>query len=225
VSTLAAIPVNALDRALVAERVQLHAAIGRVIDSGWYVLGPETEAFEEDFAAYVGVAHCVGVGNGTDALEIALLAVGVRPGDTVATVANAGMYATTAILKIGALPLLVDVAASDLLMSAATLQDALDQHGGPLAAVVVTHLFGQLADVTSLIPLCRSVGIPVVEDCAQAVGAQRHGQRAGSFGKVGTFSFYPTKNLAALGDGGAVVTADADLGQRGPATAAVRLGP
>lgn len=213
-SVLAPIPVNALDRALAAERRDLHAAVARVVDSGWYVLGPETEAFEREFAEFVGVAHCVGVGNGTDALEIALLALGVQPGHTVATVANAGMYATAAIVKIGARPLFVDVGPDDLLMTAATLGAALDQHDAAVSAVVVTHLFGQLADVSALIALCERLGVGVVEDCAQAAGSRRDARHAGSFATIGTFSFYPTKNLAALGDGGAVATDDADLAAR-----------
>ncbi|MGI8677503.1 MAG: DegT/DnrJ/EryC1/StrS family aminotransferase [Jatrophihabitans sp.] len=211
---LTPIPVNALGRALAIERDDLHAAVTRVVDSGWYVLGPETEAFEQEFAEFVGVAHCIGVGNGTDALEIALLAVGVQPLDTVITVANGGMYATSAILKIGARPLFVDVGRTDLLMTAATLAAALDQHGSSVSAVVVTHLFGQLADLTSLLAVCEPLGVPVVEDCAQAAGARRGSSHAGSSATVGTFSFYPTKNLAALGDGGALVTDDADLAVR-----------
>lgn len=201
---LTRIPVNALDRAVAAERDDLHAAITRVLDSGWYVLGPETEAFEREFAEFIGVSDCVGVGNGTDALEIALLAVGVQPQDSVITVANAGMYATTAILKIGARPLFVDVAPGNLLMDAGALRAAVER-GAAVAAVVVTHLFGQLADVTELIAMCERLGVAVVEDCAQAAGA---------FATVGTFSFYPTKNLAALGDGGAVVTSDPDVAAR-----------
>ncbi len=211
---LTRIPVNALDRAVAAERDELHAAITGVLDSGWYVLGPETEAFEREFAEFVGVSECIGVGNGTDALEIALLAVGVKPQDRVATVANAGMYATTAILKIGARPLFVDVAPGNLLMDAGGLRAELEQHGRAVAAVVVTHLFGQFADLTELIAMCQQLGVAVVEDCAQAAGARRGTRHAGSLGTAGTFSFYPTKNLAALGDGGAVVTSDPDLAAR-----------
>lgn len=211
---LTRIPVNALDRAVAAERDNLHAAITRVLDSGWYVLGPETEAFEREFAEFLGVSDCVGVGNGTDALEIALLAVGVKPQDSVITVANAGMYATTAILKIGAWPLFVDVAPGNLLMDAGAFRAAVEQRDAAVAAVVVTHLFGQLADVTQLIAMCERLGVAVVEDCAQAAGARRGARRAGAFATVGTFSFYPTKNLAALGDGGAVATSDPDLAAR-----------
>ncbi|PZS13571.1 MAG: erythromycin biosynthesis sensory transduction protein eryC1 [Pseudonocardiales bacterium] len=214
VTAIAAVPVNALSRAVAAQREELHATAARVIDSGWFVLGPETEAFEQEFAASLGVGHCVGVGNGTDALEVALVAVGVSAASTVATVANAGMYATSAILKIGAKPLFVDVDAQDLLMTAASLRAAVEGHPGPVAAVVVTHLFGQLADVAPLLALCRSIGAALIEDCAQAAGARRDGRLAGSLATIGTYSFYPTKNLAALGDGGAVVTDDPGLADR-----------
>lgn len=210
----APVPLNDLARAAASERAQLHAAVCAVIDSGWYVLGPQTEAFEQEFASAVGVAHCIGVGNGTDALEVALLALGVQAGDTVVTVANAGMYASAAIVKIGARPLFADVEPLDLLMSEATLRCALDRHHGAVSAVVITHLFGQLADIEPVVALCTSRGIPVVEDCAQAAGTHRDGRAAGSFGAIATYSFYPTKNLGALGDGGAIVTDDDALEQR-----------
>lgn len=213
-TTTPLIPINALQRLAPAERAELHAAVQRVVDSGWYLLGPETEAFEREFAEHLGAAHCVAVGNGTDALELALLAVGVVPGDTVATVANAGGYATTAITKLGAIPLFVDVDAEHLLMSAETLAAALERHADPVRAVVVTHLYGQLADLTALLAVARANGAAVVEDCAQAAGTSRNGRAAGRFGAVGTYSFYPTKNLGALGDGGAIVTDDTGLAER-----------
>jgi dTDP-3-amino-2,3,6-trideoxy-4-keto-D-glucose/dTDP-3-amino-3,4,6-trideoxy-alpha-D-glucose/dTDP-2,6-dideoxy-D-kanosamine transaminase len=208
------IPVNALDRAVTAERELLQAAVDRVLDSGWFVLGPETESFERELAAFVGVTDCVGVGNGTDALELALIAVGVGTGDAVLTVANAGMYATTATRKIGARPLFVDVDPDDLLVDVDALRGALDRASGEVRAVVVTHLYGQLVDVAPIVEICAPLGIPVVEDCAQAVGTRRGGRSAGSSGTLGTFSFYPTKNLGALGDGGAIVTDDSELAVR-----------
>ncbi|PZS32657.1 MAG: erythromycin biosynthesis sensory transduction protein eryC1 [Pseudonocardiales bacterium] len=212
--TTSRVPVNALDRAVAAQRAELQATVAKVIDSGWYVLGPETESFEHEFADALGLKHCVGVGNGTDALEIALLAIGVRAGDTVATVANAGMYATSAIVKIGAQPLFVDVSSVDLLMDVSTLSAALARRGSALSAVVVTHLFGQFVEMAALVALCDSIGVPVVEDCAQAVGATRNGRMAGSLGAIATYSFYPTKNLGALGDGGAVATDDGAFAER-----------
>jgi aminotransferase EvaB len=190
---------------------ELHAAAGRVIDSGWYALGPEVADFEQAFAAYCGVSHAVGVANGTDALELALRAVGVQAGDEVITVANAGFYASTAIHAIGAVPVYADIQTHDLLLDP---QDAARCISSKTRAIIVTHLFGQLADMAPLQALARSHGIALVEDCAQAHGARRAGQRAGSIGDVAAFSFFPTKNLGALGDGGAVVTRRDDVAAR-----------
>ena len=205
------IPINDLRRHNHSISDELERAIGRVLSHGWYILGPEVEALEAEFAAYCGVDYCVGVGNGTDALELALRALEVGPGDQVATVANAGMYSTTAITAVGAVPLYVDIDPVSMTMDASALAAALTAHP---RAVVVTHLYGQMADMPRLLDVVSQVGIPVVEDCAQAHGAHLHGRHAGSWGSIGCFSFYPTKNLGALGDGGAVVTADADLARR-----------
>ncbi|HEV8500228.1 MAG TPA: DegT/DnrJ/EryC1/StrS family aminotransferase [Casimicrobiaceae bacterium] len=188
------------------ELASLCHAAERVIASRRYVLGAEVAAFEEEFAAFCRTRHCVGVANGTDALELALVALGIRAGDRVATVANAGHYTTTVLRAIGAAPVYVEVG-DDLLMSVADLQRSLDD----VRAVVVTHLYGRMAPIDAILGLARQAGIPVVEDCAQAHGAERGGRMAGSFGDLGCFSFYPTKNLGALGDGGAVVTSDEGL--------------
>lgn len=179
-------------------------ATRRVLERGWFVLGPEVEAFEAEFAAYCGVGHCVGVGNGTDALELALRAVGLGPGMRVATVANAGMYSTTAILACGAVPVYVDVDPQTMLIDPSALP--------PADALIVTHLYGRMADMPRL--MAAAGRMPVIEDCAQAHGAMLDGRRAGSWGAAGCFSFYPTKNLGALGDGGAVVTNDAAIDRR-----------
>ena len=183
-------------------------ATARVIASNRYILGSEVEAFEREFAAYCGVAHCVGVANGTDALELALRAVGVGAEDIVLTVANAGNYSTTALNAIGARPRYVDID-GDLLMSPVAVAQAVEG----ARAVVVTHLYGRMAQVEDIVRIASAAGVPVVEDCAQAHGASRGNTRAGAFGAAGCFSFYPTKNLGALGDGGAVITADANLDQ------------
>ncbi len=190
----------------------LGAAIRRVVERGWYILGPENEAFEAAFANYCGVPHAVGVASGTDAIELALRATGVHRGDAVATVANAGFYATAALLAIGAEPLFVDIDGETQLMSADALDGLLDR--ASVRCVIVTHLYGLLADMNSILAICAARQIPVIEDCAQAHGASRNGQRAGSFGLAGCFSFYPTKNLGALGDGGAVVTRDEGVARR-----------
>lgn len=186
----------------------LSRALDRVLKSHSFVLGQEVKQFEAEFAAYTGVAHCVSVANGTDALELALHAVGVQRGDAVVCVANAGFYSATAIHLVGAEPTYVDVDADSLCMSATALANALQARP---RAVIATHLYGQLADIETLARLCRDAGIPLIEDCAQAHGASRGAGRAGSFGDISCFSFYPTKNLGALGDGGAVLTNSAPL--------------
>ncbi|WP_232076305.1 DegT/DnrJ/EryC1/StrS family aminotransferase [Variovorax sp. PBL-H6] len=182
----------------------------RVVQSNWYVLGGEVSAFEREFAAYIGTPECVSLANGTDALELALRAVGVSADDRVVCVANAGFYGSTAIHAVGATPLYVDVEERSLNMAPAALAEAL-QHKPK--AIIVTHLYGQLADIEALAELAREAGVAVIEDCAQAHGAALRGRRAGSFGDVGCFSFYPTKNLGALGDGGAVVCRDREIAQ------------
>jgi dTDP-4-amino-4,6-dideoxygalactose transaminase len=199
--------INDLTRQTCAIASEIHKAVSRVIGSGWYILGPEVEAFEAEFAHYIGTAHTVGVGNGTDAIELALRAAGVGPDDRVVTVANAGMYSTAAILAIGAVPIYVDVCPESMTMDPIHLAAAL-----PAAAVVVTHLYGQMADMPRILKTTGS--IPVIEDCAQAHGAHFDGRRAGAWGIAAAFSFYPTKNLGALGDGGAVVTSNMDIADR-----------
>ncbi len=193
--------------------VPLQAALARVLASHWYVLGAEVAAFEGEFAAFVGVDHCVSVANGSDALEIALRALGIGPGARVATVANAGFYASAAIHAVGAEPLYVDVDSATLTMCAQALARAIGSGPAP-AAVIVTHLYGQLADLDALAPIAAAAGVPLIEDCAQAHGATRDRRQAGSVGALACFSFYPTKNLGALGDGGAVLTRDAGLAAR-----------
>ena len=203
------IPVNDLTRHAALIGGDLRRAVERVIQSGWYVLGAECEAFEGEFARYCGVSHCVGVGNGTDAIEIALRAFGVGLGSRVATVANAGFYTATALLALGAEPVYVDIDPNSQLMGVEDVGRAID--GGGISAIVVTHLFGLLCDMDAILKMAKASGIPVLEDCAQAHGASRDGRRAGSFGHAASFSFYPTKNLGALGDGGAITTNDGDL--------------
>jgi len=190
----------------------LSAAAQRVVDSGWYVLGAEVRAFEGEFADYCQVGHAVGVASGSDALELALRTAGLGPGAMVATVANAGGYATRAILAVGATPLFVDVEADSQGIDPAALARLLAAR--PVAAVIVTHLYGRLAPVEEIAALCRRHRATLIEDCAQAHGARREGRLAGTFGALGCFSFYPTKNLGALGDGGAVITDDPALAER-----------
>jgi aminotransferase EvaB len=188
--------------------LDLESAVLRVLRSNWYVLGSEVTAFEDEFAAYVGATECVSLANGTDALELALRAVGVASGDLVACVANAGFYGSTAIHAIGAEPLYVDVDSATLDMAPAAFEQALRFNP---KAVIVTHLYGQMAEIEELATMARRAGVKVIEDCAQSHGAMRHGRRAGSIGDIGCFSFYPTKNLGALGDGGAIVCNQPDI--------------
>jgi len=187
------------------------SAVKRVLDRHWYVLGEEVAGFELEFANYVGVAHCVSVANGTDALEVALRSVGVEGGDLVVTVANAGFYSSTAIHAVGARPLYVDINPSCMTMSVEALAEALKQKP---QCVIVTHLYGQMANIKELLALARAAGVPLIEDCAQAHGAKTEGRQAGSWGDAACFSFYPTKNLGAMGDGGAVVTNNDELASR-----------
>jgi dTDP-3-amino-3,4,6-trideoxy-alpha-D-glucose transaminase len=211
VQTTQLIPFNDLSRSVAEHRVELDAAVARVLDSGWYVLGQEGKAFEEEFAAACGAAHAVGVGSGTDAIELALRVLGIGPGDEVVTQANTCVPTVAAIERAGATPVLCDVEAEAGTMDPASLAGALSEK---TRAVVPVHLYGQCADTDAIADLCAERGIEVVEDCAQAVGAELRGRPAGTVGRLGCFSFYPTKNLAALGDGGAVVTNDEVLAER-----------
>lgn len=206
------IPLNSLSRHIQPLEAALVASTSEVIRSGYYVLGPGVNDFESAFAEYCGAEHCIGVANGTDALELALKAVGVAAGDQVVVTANAAMYGATAVLACGAHPLFVDVEAVGSTMCPTQLAAVLAEHAPK--AVIVTHLYGRLAAIEALVRLCHDQGVAVVEDCAQAHGARRNDRVAGSFGDIAAFSFYPTKNLGALGDGGAVVTSDPALAQR-----------
>lgn len=207
------VPFNDLSRTEPELRAQLTAAIDAVVSSGWYVMGPQHDALQVELAEYVGTAHAVLVGNGTDALELALTAVGVVPGDTVLTVANAGAYSSVAARLLGAEPVFADVDPTTLLMSHATFEEAVDRLSRPPRAVVVTHLYGALAPIESIVRAAHDRGIAVVEDCAQSFGATIEGRRGGTFGDAATVSFYPTKNLGALGDGGAVITGREDVAE------------
>ena len=198
------IPLNDLSRLIQSYQNELQLAFQRVLFSSYFILGPECRAFESEFASYCGVKACIGVANGTDALELALRALGIDSGDHVATVANAGGYSTTAIRALTAMPCYVEIDPQTMLLSPDALEATAQQM--KLKAVIVTHLYGQMADMPRLLAIARQQGISVIEDCAQAHGAVLNGKRAGTWGDAAAFSFYPTKNLGALGDGGAVVT-------------------
>ena len=186
--------------------------VSNVCERNWFILGEEVSTFETEFAAYNGAQHCISVANGTDALTLALKAVGVRQHDKVVLVANAGFYGSTAVHAVGSEPVYCDVSRETRNMDPLALSKILG--GMETAAVIVTHLYGQAADIENIVALCRAHNVPLIEDCAQSHGAVVGNKRVGSFGDLGCFSFYPTKNLGAIGDGGAVVTSDETLAQK-----------
>jgi len=189
----------------------VEAAVRRVIRSGRYVLGPEVAAFEDELAALAGTRFAVGVGSGTDALALALRALGIGPGDEVVTTAFTYFATVEAILHCGARPVFTDIEEAGFGLDPAGLEAVL---GPRSAAIVPVHLFGRCADLESIGRIADARGVPVVEDAAQSIGASRQGRRAGGAGRAGAFSFYPSKNLGGLGDGGCVTTDDADLADR-----------
>ncbi len=197
-------PVPLFAASLDARREDIIVQVTDVIRSGRFILGPEVEAFEQEFAAYLGVRHCVGVANGTDAITIALRALGVRGGDEV-VLPSLTFYATAeAVVNAGATPVFCDVDPATFCVTPETVRAAVTTR---TRAVVPVHLFGNVAPVGQL----RELGVPVLEDAAQAAGATLAGRRAGALGEAATFSFFPSKNLGGLGDGGAVVTDDAEV--------------
>lgn len=189
-------------------REELLAAAQRVLDSGAFINGPEGKAFETEFASAMGAPHCVGVSNGTDAIEISLKACGVGPGDEVAVPAFTFIATASAVCSIGAKPVFVDVDEKTFAMDPAALERSL---APKVKAVVPVHLFGRPADMDAVMAVAKAGNLKVVEDCAQAHGALYKGRGVGAFGDAGAFSFYPTKNIGALGDAGAVVLRDAKL--------------
>jgi len=192
-------------------RAEIDAAIARVLASGRLILGPEVEAFEREFAAHLGLAGAVGVNSGTDAIKLALRALGVGAGDEVLTVANAGVPAVAALREAGADPRFVDVRPDTLLIDPGLLEAARTPR---VRAVLVTHLYGRPVPMEPVLEFARAHRLRVVEDCAQSHGTTWRGRPAGVFGDVGCFSFYPTKNLGAFGDAGLCATDDPDLGSR-----------
>jgi dTDP-4-amino-4,6-dideoxygalactose transaminase len=191
-----------------AHQAGIDAAIRRVLDQGWFILGQEVAAFEKQFAAWIGVEHGIGVGSGTESLHLALAAAGVGAGDEVITVAHTAVATVSAIELLGARPVFVDIEPDCFTLDPARLEAAITPR---TKAVIPVHLYGQPVDLDPVLEIARRHGLVVIEDCAQCHGAEYHGRRTGSFGHLGCFSFYPTKNLGALGDGGAVVTNDAEL--------------
>jgi aminotransferase EvaB len=201
------VPIQDLKRQYLLLKEGIDRSVLSVLGSGRWLFGEQVESFETSFAAYCRTRHALSVANGTDALELALVAAGAKDREVI-TVANAGGYTTAACGIIGAVPVYVDIDPNSLLMS---LPSALSSLTPRTVAVVVTHLYGRLADVPAFRSALDSLGrhdVTIIEDCAQAHGATLNGYRAGGAGDVGTFSFYPTKNLGAMGDGGAIVCND-----------------
>jgi len=194
-----------------ADRAALDDAIRRVLDRGWFVLGPEVLAFEEEFARATGAAHAVGVGTGTDALALILRAVGIGRGDEVITSPVSAAYTALAVMMVGARPVFADIDPRRLTLDPAAVAAAI---GPDTAAILPVHLYGQPADMPALAALAGRHGLALVEDCCQAHLATASGRPVGSYGIAGAYSFYPTKNLGALGDGGAITTNDAAMAER-----------
>jgi dTDP-4-amino-4,6-dideoxygalactose transaminase len=199
-----------------AHRAEIMAAVQRVLESGRYILGEECAAFEREFAAYCGIKHAIGVANGTEAVQLGLMALGIKRGDAVITVSHTAVATVAAIEAAGATAVLVDVDEATFNMSPASLRDTLANLPAGLkpAAIVPVHLYGLPADMPEILSIANAAGVPVLEDAAQAHGAELDGRKAGSHGRIAAFSFYPTKNLGAFGDGGAVVTDDDALADR-----------
>lgn len=194
-----------------AYQSEIDEAIHRVLDSGWYILGKEVTAFEEEFAAFIGVSHAIGVANGTDALELALRACGIGAGDEVITVSHTAVATVAAIESAGATPVFVDIEKGSYLMEARQVEAAVSPR---TKAILPVHLYGRPANLPALLEIARKHRLRVIEDCAQSHGASINGAKTGSWGDVAAFSFYPTKNLGALGDGGMVVTRDPVLADK-----------
>jgi dTDP-4-amino-4,6-dideoxygalactose transaminase len=194
-----------------AHRTEIDAAIRRVLDSGRYILGREVEAFEQMFAAYLEVHHAIGVGSGTEALHLALRAQGIGTGDEVITVSHTSVATVAAIELCGATPVLVDIDLSAYTIDPSRIESAITKR---TKAIIPVHLYGQPADMESIMAIARHHGLWVIEDCAQSHGAVYRERKAGAWGHAAAFSFYPTKNLGAIGDGGIVVTDAPELAER-----------
>jgi dTDP-4-amino-4,6-dideoxygalactose transaminase len=195
-----------------AAQAEIDAAIKRVLQSGHYILGPEGAAFEKEFSAWVGVADTAGVANGTDAIELALRAAGIGAGDKVVTVANTVTATASAITATGAKVFYAEIEPATMLLDVAALEATLATLRDPkIKAVIPVHLYGQAVDMPRLMEVAARYNLVVIEDCAQAHGATIGGRKAGTWGQLAAFSFYPTKNLGALGDGGAISGSDAVL--------------
>jgi dTDP-4-amino-4,6-dideoxygalactose transaminase len=202
----------------VAQRAALDAAVAAVLAGGRYILGETVARFEAEFASYLGVRHCVGVGSGTDAIELGLRALEVGPGQAVIAPSHTAVATVAAIEAVGARPVLIDVDPITCTITAAAVEDVVRNPssiaGSRVAAVIPVHLYGHPAEMPAILDVAKRHGLHVIEDCAQSHGARIGGARTGTFGDLAAFSFYPTKNLGAFGDGGLVATNDTGLRER-----------
>jgi dTDP-4-amino-4,6-dideoxygalactose transaminase len=203
-----------------AQQAEINSAIQRVLGSGWYILGEEVQEFEKAFAAYVGVPFAVGVASGTDALELALRGHEVSSGDLVLTVSHTAVATVAAIERCGATPVLIDIDPKTYTISPDKLEQTArvfcqnPKFAQRLKAIIPVHLYGHPADLPAILDIARKYGMVVIEDCAQAHGARLQNQMVGSWGQMGAFSFYPTKNLGCFGDGGMLVCKDLKMAER-----------
>jgi dTDP-3-amino-3,4,6-trideoxy-alpha-D-glucose transaminase len=210
-ASTAPIPVTRLDQADPILLEELLEVVGRVARTGGFTMGTELDAFEAEFAAYCGIEHAVGVSSGTEALSLALRALEIGPGDEVIVPTNSFIATAEAVSWVGATPKLVDVDPGSHLLTAELVEAAI---GPRTRCVIPVHLMGSTVDLDPILAVGRNAGLRVIEDTAQAHGAYHRGRRVGTLGDIGCFSFYPTKNLGAWGDGGAIVTSDEELARR-----------
>ena len=210
-STHILIPFGDLKLQYQALKVELDRAVQSVLNDGWFILGKNVAAFENEFAAYCGARFAIGVGNGTDALKLALLACGVGPGDEVITAPNSATFTALAISDTGAIPRFVDIDPVSFNLDPGKLEGAI---GPRTKAIMPVHLYGQSADMEPILFIARKHNLFVIEDAAQAHGATYKGRKVGTWGDAGCFSFYPSKNLGAFGDGGMVVTDNPEIAEK-----------
>lgn len=213
------IPVSDPKRTAAAEKAEIIAALSRVLDSGWYILGREVSSFEDEFSAYVGVSFGMAVASGTDALTLALMALGLSPNQGVIIPPNTAFPTACAVTRAGGTPIFVDVDRETATLDPEGLSALLKRTDGKIGDVTIrgiipVHLYGHPCDMDPILELAPKYGLFVLEDCAQAHGALYNGRKVGTFGEAAAFSFYPTKNLAALGDTGMVVTNSEHLAQK-----------
>lgn len=192
-------------------RDQIRVAMDRVVESQRFILGPEVEALESEIAAYCQCRYAVGVSSGTDALLVALMALDIKPGDEVITTPYSFFATAGSIARLGATPVFVDIEPRTFNIDPRLIEAKISRH---TRAILPVHLYGQMADLETIVTVARKHGLPVIEDAAQAIGAEQHGRRAGSVGLIGCFSFFPSKNLGGFGDGGMVTTNDEKIAEK-----------